>query len=81
MSAAQPVTPELRKWIVEQASAGQPPESVLKSMLASGWREEVAVAAMEETLTGFLDQHAKAAAVYPFHSGQIDHDLLMSFFD
>ena len=63
MSAAQPVTPELRKWIVEQATAGQPPEAVLKSMLASGWREEVAVAAMEETLTGFLDQHAKAAGL------------------
>ena len=40
----QPVTPELRKWIVEQASAGQSPDAVLKSMLASGWREEVAVA-------------------------------------
>lgn len=63
MSAAQPVTPELRNWIVEQATAGQPPEAVLKSMLASGWREEVAVAAMEETLTGFLDQHAKAAGL------------------
>jgi prolyl 4-hydroxylase len=63
MSAVQPVTPELRKWIVEQATAGQPPEAVLKSMLASGWREEVAVAAMEETLTGFLDQHAKAAGL------------------
>ena len=61
----QPVTPELRKWIVEQASAGQSPDAVLKSMLASGWNEDVAVSAMEETLTGFLSDHAKAAGLPP----------------
>lgn len=61
----QPITPELRKWIVEQAAAGQPPESVLKSMLASGWKEEVALAAMEDTLRGYLDDHAKAAGLPP----------------
>ena len=31
--ARQQVTPELRKWIVEQAQAGHGAESVLKAML------------------------------------------------
>ena len=56
----QQVTTELRQWIVAQASAGQPPEAVLKSMLESGWAEEVAVAALEDTLRGYLTDHAKA---------------------
>jgi prolyl 4-hydroxylase len=56
----QQVTTELRQWIVAQASAGQPPEAVLKSMLESGWTEEVAVAALEDTLRGYLTDHAKA---------------------
>ena len=60
MTQTQQVTPELRQWIVTQASAGQPPEAVLKSMLDSGWQEEIAVVALEETLRGFLVDHAKA---------------------
>jgi prolyl 4-hydroxylase len=58
--SAQQVTDELRRWIVDQAKAGQPPEAVLKSMLQSGWKEEVAVAALEDTLRGFLVEHARA---------------------
>jgi prolyl 4-hydroxylase len=66
MSAlVQPVTPELRKWIVDQATAGCQPEAVLKSMIASGWREDVAIQAIEETLRGFLDERAKAAVLPP----------------
>lgn len=57
---AQQVTPELRQWIVAQASAGQPPDLVLKSMMESGWEEEIAVEALEDTLRGFLADHAKA---------------------
>ncbi len=57
----QPVTPELRQWIIEQAKAGVQPESVLQSMVASGWREDVAIAALEDTLRGFLDERAKVA--------------------
>ena len=57
---AQQITPELRQWIVAQASAGQPPDAVLKSMIASGWTEDVAVVALEDTLRGFLVDHAKA---------------------
>jgi prolyl 4-hydroxylase len=61
----QPITPELRQWIVEQAAAGQPPEAVLKSMLASGWKEDVALAALEDTLRGYLADHAKAQGLPP----------------
>ena len=57
---SQAVTVELRNWIVAQAQAGYAPEVVLKSMLKSGWQEEVAAQALEETLRGYLSEHAKA---------------------
>ena len=56
----QQVTPELRKWIVEQAQAGHGAESVVKAMVASGWSEDVAVDALESTLRGHLDEQARA---------------------
>lgn len=61
----QQVTPELRKWIVEQAQAGHSAESVLKAMLASGWNEEIAVEAMESTLRGHLEDNARAQGLAP----------------
>jgi prolyl 4-hydroxylase len=54
---AQAVTPELRQWIIAQAQAGHQPEAVLQAMRASGWNEDVAIAAMEDTLQGFLAEH------------------------
>jgi prolyl 4-hydroxylase len=54
----QQITPQLRQWIVEQAQAGYSAEVVLKSMLASGWNEDVAIEAMESCLRGHLDQQA-----------------------
>jgi prolyl 4-hydroxylase len=62
----QPITPELRQWIIDQAAAGQPPDAVLQSMLASGWREDVAAAAMETVLRGALEEHARANDLPPF---------------
>ncbi len=59
-TATQPITPELQQWIVDQARAGHSPDVVLKAMTDSGWNEEVAVAALEQTLQGFLSDHAKA---------------------
>ncbi len=61
----QPVTPELREWIVAQATAGQTPDVVLKAMLTSGWSEDVAIAALEETLRGHLSEQAKTAGLPP----------------
>ncbi len=63
--ASQQVTPELRQWIVAQAQAGHKPETVLDSMRASGWAEDVAIQALEDTLGGFLAEHAKAAGLPP----------------
>jgi prolyl 4-hydroxylase len=54
----QQVTPELRRWIVEQAQAGHGAEAVLKSMLASGWNEDTAVDAMEATLRDHVERQA-----------------------
>jgi prolyl 4-hydroxylase len=48
------ITPELRAWIVAQAEAGFPPEEVLNAMRNSGWPEEVAIEALEVTLTEHL---------------------------
>ena len=61
----QQITPELRNWIVEQAQGGHTAESVLKSMLASGWTEEVAIDAMESTLRGHLEQKAVEQGLPP----------------
>lgn len=65
MSDHQPVTPELRAWIIEQATAGHPPDVVLKSMIASGWNEDSAVAALEATLTGYLSEKQAERANVP----------------
>jgi prolyl 4-hydroxylase len=51
----QPITEDLRKWIVAQAEAGCRPADVLAAMRASGWTESVALAAMEQTLNQRLD--------------------------
>ena len=56
----QQVTPELRKWIVEQAAAGHDAASVVKAMRASGWNEDTAVEAMESTLRDHLESQARA---------------------
>jgi prolyl 4-hydroxylase len=61
----QAITQELRHWIIAQAQAGHTPQSVLDAMKASGWEEDVAVAAMEETLTGFLADKVKTAPLPP----------------
>ncbi len=53
------ITPELREWILEQARAGHQPDAVLKSMLASGWHKDVALAALEEAKRDILARHAE----------------------
>jgi len=58
---AQTITPELRRWIIDLAQTGCRPEDVLNAMKASGWNEEVAIAAMEET----LEHRLKEATALP----------------
>jgi prolyl 4-hydroxylase len=59
----QPITPELRQWIVAQATSGQSAEAVLQAMRASGWHEDVAIAAMEETMVAFVAEQSRAAGL------------------
>ena len=65
MTQTQQVTPPLRQWIVEQAEAGHSVEAVLKSMLASGWQEDVAVDALESTLRSHLEEKAVQQGLPP----------------
>jgi prolyl 4-hydroxylase len=64
-STRQSVTPELRKWIIEQAEGGHVADSILKAMLASGWTEDVAVDALEATLRGHLEEQQAVAKGLP----------------
>jgi prolyl 4-hydroxylase len=61
----QTITPELRQWIIAQAQAGSKPETLLEGMRASGWQEDVAIQAIEETLTVFLADQARATGLPP----------------
>ncbi|MEK8049212.1 2OG-Fe(II) oxygenase [Ideonella sp. DXS22W] len=61
----QKVTPELRQWIIEQARAGCRPEDVLAAMRGSGWDEDVAVAALENTLSAHLAGSAQVPGAAP----------------
>jgi prolyl 4-hydroxylase len=54
MANSQAITDDLRRWIVAQAEAGCRPQDVLDAMRASGWDEEVAIEAMEQTLSARL---------------------------
>jgi prolyl 4-hydroxylase len=58
----QYISVELRQWIVAQAQAGVPPEQVLEAMMKSGWQEEIAIQALEETLRSHLTEQAKIDA-------------------
>ena len=74
-AAAQTATPALRKWIIAQAEAGFAPDVVLASMQASGWNEDVAIAALEATLTAHLhaqSQHPQRPAAVPVPSPALD---------
>jgi len=72
---SQTITPELRRWIIEQASAGFTPEVVLASMVSSGWQESIAVAALESTLREHLRaQAAKPVVVTPVAQAAVAQD-------
>lgn len=62
-TAVQTITPELRRWIVAQAEAGCQPEDVVRAMVASGWHEDVAIEALEQTLRSRLTEVRQAQRV------------------
>ncbi|MEN9631561.1 MAG: hypothetical protein RJA10_4789 [Pseudomonadota bacterium] len=58
----QIITAELRRWIVTQAEAGIRPDTVVASMVRSGWHEAVARQALESTMSARLDEIAAERA-------------------
>lgn len=52
---SQTATPELKQWIIEQARAGHSPQTVLESMMRSGWEEDVALDTLEQTLAAAVE--------------------------
>lgn len=65
MSAAQPITPELQRWIVEQVSGGVSPSVVLQAMRDSGWSGEVAEQALDQALHGGWTGRAQGHSLPP----------------
>lgn len=63
----QSITPALRQWIIEQARAGHRPEAVLEAMKSSGWREDVALEAMETVLGSLLKAHVEQPSLPVAH--------------
>lgn len=64
-SSSQTITPELRRWIIEQAQAGHAAPVVLKSMRDAGWDEDVAAEALEVTLQDHLNELAVRQGLPP----------------
>ena len=66
-ASLQPVTPELRQWIIDQAGAGITAPALIKAMCSAGWNEDVAVRAVEDVLRahrdGMAQQQGQPAAV------------------
>jgi prolyl 4-hydroxylase len=62
---SQAITPALREWIIAQAQQGFAADVVLKSMMDSGWQEDVAIAALETTLQDHLASQAKSVLLPP----------------
>lgn len=56
---AQNISPELIRWIIEQAGAGRPPELLLRPLLDAGWDEQVAIGAVETVMRDYVAGHAR----------------------
>ena len=74
MSANQIATEQLRQWIIDQTRAGCQPAAVLEAMKASGWDEQVALDALEQTLRSWVEPAAAGPAA-TFRSGPANSGL------
>lgn len=54
--STQTITPELRAWIIAQASAGCDAQAVFQAMCDAGWSHDLAETAMESVLIEHLQQ-------------------------
>jgi len=52
----QTITPELRRWLLEQAALGHGTEALVGSMVAAGWDRALARKALQQTLPGAAAQ-------------------------
>jgi prolyl 4-hydroxylase len=59
------LTPVMAQWLIEQASAGRPPQEVLDAMLAQGWSEQDAIDAIETVVREHVEQRAAAQGMPP----------------
>ena len=57
----QPISAELRQWIIDRAKAGMAPDAVLAALEQAGWAEDVALHAMETTLAEHLSGALRSA--------------------
>ncbi len=65
MTTPQTITPELRRWLIDQAEAGHTAPVILKGMLDAGWEEDVAAQALEATLREHLNEAAVRQGLPP----------------
>lgn len=72
----QPITPELREWLLAQVEAGHRPDRVLASMQSSGWETGVALAAIRELMPGCDSMPDVAGAALPDLAATAGHRIL-----
>lgn len=59
------MSPELSRWVIEQASAGRPPNEVIAAMLEKGWEEQDAIDAIEAAVRQHVERQARDAGIPP----------------
>jgi prolyl 4-hydroxylase len=64
-TSSQPISEEMRVWIIDHASAGEPVDEMLKAMQASGWGEDDATAVMTTVLREITEDPALACGLPP----------------
>lgn len=63
--SSQPITAELRQWIIDQASTGIAAPALIQAMREAGWHEDAAVQAVEQVLRAHLDSVAQQRGLPP----------------
>lgn len=71
MSSQQPITPEIRDWILAEAAKGQPEAVLLQGMLASGWSDAAARLALRVTLRGAGEEGSPAEVGSPVEAAPV----------
>ena len=59
------LAPDTVEWILGQARAGQPPDTLLQPLLDDGWKQDEAIEAVESVVREWLDSHARDSGLPP----------------